>query len=104
MNGFHYILNPPRMYVASQRIHDRLEAFLVFFIFHARSFSNCMVPIKDGVIQLATTVQSIAIKLRSGRDQVDVNLLDRVNTFDKVSHQRLLCKLIFYSVKSYGTP
>ena len=80
-------MSPCHMYVTSQLIHDRLEAFFVFFIFHARSFSNCIVPIKDGVTQLATTVQSIASKLRSGRDQVDVNLLDRVNTFDKVSHK-----------------
>ena len=49
--------------------------------------------------QLVTTIQGIASKLRTGRDQVDVILLDFAKAFDKVPHQRLLHKLNFYGVR-----
>ena len=49
--------------------------------------------------QLITTIQGIASKLRSGRDQVDVILLDFAKAFDKVPHQRLLYKLNYYGVR-----
>ena len=48
---------------------------------------------------LVTTIQGIASKLRTGRDQVDVILLDFAKAFDKVPHQRLLHKLNFYGVR-----
>ena len=51
------------------------------------------------VTQLATTIQGIASKLRSGRDQVDIILLDFAKAFDKVPHQRLLYKLNYYGVR-----
>ena len=51
------------------------------------------------VTQLATTIQGIASKLCSGRDQVDVILLDFAKTFDQVPHQRLLYKLNYYGVR-----
>ena len=50
--------------------------------------------------QLVTTIQGIASKLRTGRDQVDVILLDFAKAFDKVPHQRLLHKLNFYGVRN----
>ena len=43
--------------------------------------------------ELITTVQSIASQLRSGKDPVDVSLLDFSKAFNKVPHQRLLHKL-----------
>ena len=48
--------------------------------------------------QLIHTIQDIASKLRSGRDQVDIILLDFAKAFDKVPHQRLLHKLQFYGI------
>ena len=45
------------------------------------------------VTQLVATIQGIASQLRSGRDQVDVILLDFTKAFDKVHHRRLLYKL-----------
>ena len=39
------------------------------------------------VTQLVTTIQGIASQLCSGRDQVDVILLDFAKAFDKVPHQ-----------------
>ena len=50
------------------------------------------------VTQLVTTIQGIASQLRSGRDQVDVILLD----FDKVPHRRLLYKLGYYRVRGHS--
>ncbi|MEW8548082.1 MAG: reverse transcriptase family protein, partial [Candidatus Thiodiazotropha sp.] len=49
--------------------------------------------------QLITTIEGIASKLRSGRDQVDIILLDFSKAFDKVPHQRLLHKLEYYGVR-----
>ena len=48
---------------------------------------------------LITTIQGIASKLRSGKDQVDIILLDFAKAFDKVPHQRLLHKLSYYGVR-----
>lgn len=41
-------------------------------------------------------IQGIAEKLKTGRDQVDIILLEFANAFDKVPHQRLLYNLGFY--------
>ena len=49
--------------------------------------------------QLITTIQGIASQLPSGKDQVDVILLDFPKAFDKVPHQRLLYQLDFYGVR-----
>lgn len=49
--------------------------------------------------QLISTLQGIASRLRSGKDQVDVILLDFAKAFDKVPHQRLLYKLNYYGVR-----
>ena len=49
--------------------------------------------------QLITTIQGIASQLPSGKDQVDVILLDFSKAFDKVPHQRLIYKLDFYGVR-----
>ena len=49
--------------------------------------------------QLIATIQGITSKLRSGKDQVDVILLDFAKAFDKVPHQRLLYKLSFYGIR-----
>ena len=53
------------------------------------------------VTQFVTTFQGIASQLRSGRDQVDVILLDFAKAFDKVLHQRLLYKLSYYRVRGH---
>ena len=49
--------------------------------------------------QLIATIQGIAKNLKSGKDQVDVILLDFAKAFDKVPFQRLLLKSSFYSIR-----
>ena len=49
--------------------------------------------------QLITTIQGIASKLHTGRDQVDVILLDFSKAFDKVPHRGILHKLDHYGVR-----
>ena len=49
--------------------------------------------------QLISTIQGIAEKLKSGKDQIDVILLDFAKAFDKVLHKRLLHKLCHYGVR-----
>ena len=49
--------------------------------------------------QLITTIEGIASQLPSGKNQVDVILLDFSKAFDKVPHQRLIYKLDFYGVR-----
>ena len=49
--------------------------------------------------QLISTVQGIAKNLKSGKDQVDVILLDFAKAFDKVPFQRLLLKLHHYGIR-----
>ena len=53
------------------------------------------------VTQLVTTVQGIASQLQSGRDQVDVILLDFAKAFDKVPNSRLPYKLGYYGVRGH---
>ena len=48
--------------------------------------------------QLTATIQGIAKNLKSGKDQVDVILLDFAKAFDKVPFQRLLLKSSFYGI------
>ena len=49
--------------------------------------------------QLIATIEGIASKLRSGKDQVDIILLDFAKAFDKVPHVRLLHKLQYYGIR-----
>jgi len=49
--------------------------------------------------QLISTIQGIAKNLKSGKDQVDVILLDFAKAFDKVPFQRLRHKLHFYGIR-----
>ena len=53
---------------------------------------------RSTVTQLVATIQGIASSLRSGKDQVDVVLLDFSNAFDKVPHQRILYRLNYHGV------
>jgi hypothetical protein len=60
---------------------------------------HSVLPLK----KLISTIQGIAEKLKSGKDQIDVILLYFAKSFDKVQHKRLLHKLCHYGVrgKSY---
>ena len=49
--------------------------------------------------QLIATIQGIAKNLKSGKDLVDVILLDSAKAFDKVPFQRLLLKSSFYGIR-----
>lgn len=49
--------------------------------------------------QLISTIQGISEKLKTGRDQVDIILLDFAKAFDKVPHRRLVYKLDYYGVR-----
>ncbi|MCG7876680.1 MAG: reverse transcriptase domain-containing protein [Candidatus Thiodiazotropha endolucinida] len=49
--------------------------------------------------QLISTIHGIAKSLKSGKDQVDVILLDFAKAFDKVPFKRLLHKLHFYGIR-----
>ena len=49
--------------------------------------------------QLIATIKGIAKNLKSGKDQVDVILLDFAKSFDKVPFQRLLLKSSFYGIR-----
>ena len=49
--------------------------------------------------QLIATIEGIASKLRTGKDQVDIILLDFAKAFDKVPHIRLLHKLDYYGIR-----
>ena len=50
--------------------------------------------------QLIATIDVIISKLRTGKDQVDINLLDFAKAFAKVSHVRLPYKLNYYGIRS----
>ena len=49
--------------------------------------------------QLIATIQGIAKNLKSGKDRVDVILLDFAKAFDKVPFQRRLLKSSFYGIR-----
>ena len=49
--------------------------------------------------RLIVTIQGIAKYLKTGKDQVDVILLDFAKAFDKVPFQRLLLKSSFYGLR-----
>ena len=48
--------------------------------------------------QLIATIQELTRELSEGK-QLDVILLDFAKAFNKVPHQRLLCKLNYYGVR-----
>ena len=50
--------------------------------------------------QLIATIDGITSKLRTGKDQVDINLLDFAKTFGKVYHVRLPYKLNYYGIRA----
>ena len=54
---------------------------------------------RSTVSQLISTIQGMTSKLISGKDQVDVILLNFAKAFDKVPHQRLLYKLNYYGIR-----
>ena len=49
--------------------------------------------------QLISTIQGFSKELKSGKDQVDVILLDFAKAFDKVHFQKRLLKLNFYGIR-----
>ena len=53
----------------------------------------------SAVTQLVATIQGIASSLQSGKDQVDVVLLDFSKVFNRFPRQQLLYKLNFYGVR-----
>ena len=54
---------------------------------------------RSTITQLIATIQGITSKLHSGKDQVDVVLLDFAKAFFKIPHPRLLHKLNFHGVR-----
>ena len=49
--------------------------------------------------QLSATIEGIVSKLRTGKDQVDIILLDFAKAFGKVPHVRLYHKLNSYGIR-----